>query len=311
MPEETGRVGVRYFEVTESGQRIDNYLARELKSVPKSRIYRMLRRGEVRVNGGRVKPMHKLRAGDRVRVPPVQVGKTPERGPVPTAMDDRLSEAVLYEDSGLLVLDKPAGVAVHGGSGIDLGVIEALRGTRNDPFLELAHRLDRDTSGCLVVAKSRSALRHLHSALRAGQVSKHYDLLVDGRWPANRRSVRLRLERYHTRTGERRVRVRADGKPARTDFTLKGYSAGVSWLEAVLKTGRTHQIRVHTAASGSPILGESKYETDPSRLLSERLSASRLCLHASSVAFQWQGRRRRFEAAWPNELRQVWCAAGG
>jgi 23S rRNA pseudouridine955/2504/2580 synthase len=296
---------VRYLDVEESGQRIDNYLARELKSVPKSRIYRMLRRGEVRVNGGRVRPTYRLAAGDRVRIPPVMAADRAVVVP-PAALGARLEATILFEDEALIVIDKPAGVAVHGGSGLSGGVVEALRARRPDAFLELAHRLDRDTSGCLVLAKSRAALQVLHAALREGAMHKRYQLLVAGRWPRGRRSVQLRLERYVMANGERRVRVASAGKPARTDFAVRAELTGATWLEANLHTGRTHQIRVHAAASGCPVLGEAKYETESSQRLSAATGIQRLCLHAASIAFPWQGTRMRIDAPLPDAFETAW-----
>ncbi len=297
---------VTYIDVDEPGQRIDNYLARRLKPVPRARIYRMLRRGEVRVNGARVKPTYRLCAGDRVRVPPVRTGRPPVAPPRQRRLEASLRQCVLFEDDGLLILDKPAGLAVHGGSGVSLGLIEALRAGRSERFLELAHRLDRETSGCLIVAKSRSALRALHSLQRERRIGKHYDLLVSGRWPSRLGVVDLRLHRYLTPGGERRVRVAAHGKPSRTIFDRVEVAASASWMRARLHTGRTHQIRVHAAASGHPVLGEDKYGTEASALCSRAAGVSRLCLHASSLSFRWGGNLLRVEAPVPALLQAAW-----
>ena len=290
-----------------SGQRLDNYLVRALKPVPKAHVYRMLRRGEVRVNGGRAKPGYRVRTGDQVRLPPLwglrnAASAAPANGR-PWAM---LERRILFEDDGLLVLDKPAGLAVHGGSGLRLGLIEALRAGRPDGCLELAHRLDRDTSGCLIIAKSRAALGELHRLQRARQVAKSYELLVCGRWPKGLQLVELPLHRYVTAAGERRVRVAPQGKLARTGFSRLQVCAAATWLRARLHTGRTHQIRVHAAASGHPLLGEDKYATTASKLCSKQAGAKRLCLHATSVRLSWQGAALRVSAPAPNLFADAW-----
>lgn len=298
----------------DSGQRIDNFLLRVLKPLPKARIYRLLRRGEVRVNGGRIKPHYRVQAGDEVRLPPVW-GLRPTAEARRGAMASRpsgqglaalLARRILFEDEGLLAIDKPSGVAVHGGSGLSLGVIEALRAERGRRFLELAHRLDRDTSGCLLIAKSRAALGELHRLQRRQGWAKRYELLVSGRWPRGRTLVELPLHRYVTAAGERRVRVAAAGKPARTGFGILRACAAASWLSARLHTGRTHQIRVHAAASGHPLLGEDKYETPESQALSKAARANRLCLHAGGVRLPWRGAELRLEAPLPSLFAEVW-----
>ena len=297
---------VTYIDVEDPGQRIDNFLNRVLKPVPKARIYRMLRRGEVRVNGGRVKPAYRLQAGDRVRVPPVRTGRrlAPPAGHQPLAR--ALGEAVLFEDEGLLILDKPAGLAVHGGSGVSFGLIEILRAVRSERFLELAHRLDRETSGCLIVAKSRSALKTLHALQRARRIRKTYDLLVAGCWPRNLNAVELPLHRYVTVGGERRVRVAGHGKPSRTTFRRVRAAPSATWLQAWLQTGRTHQIRVHAAASGHPVLGDDKYGTRTSASLSSIRGAGRLCLHASRLSLDWEGARLGVDAPLPALFKEAW-----
>lgn len=289
-----------------AGQRIDNFLLRRLKGVPKTRIYRMLRRGEVRVNGARTGPHRRLAAGDTVRIPPVRTAppSVPE-APGPAFMAG-LDRRVLFEDEGLLVIDKPAGLAVHGGSGVKLGLIEALRMGRSERFLELAHRLDRDTSGCLMIAKSRAALAELHRLLRAQRVRKSYELLVSGRWPRRLSVVERPLHRFVTAAGERRVRVDAQGKPARTTFNVLRACAAASWLSARLHSGRTHQIRVHAAASGHPVLGEGKYETAASERCSKSAGVSRLCLHAARLGFEWNGANLRIEAPLPPLFAEAW-----
>ena len=295
--------GVRLVEVgDEDGQRLDNFLVTLVKGVPKSRVYRMLRRGEVRVNGGRAKPSYRVRRGDVVRVPPHRGAARPEHaGAVPKRIETAILERVVYEDDDLLVIDKPPGLAAHGGSGVSFGVIEALR--RLDPHAryELAHRLDRDTSGCLAVAKRRAALRSLHAAFRSGNVHKRYDLVVAGRWPEGRGSVREPLKRFTMPNGERRVRVDPGGDPARTDFEVVARLADpaggdATWLAAAPRTGRTHQIRVHAAAAGHPILGDAKYAAD---------SRGRLMLHATALTLPLPDRVVQAAAPLPAEFEHV------
>lgn len=278
---------VRHLEIAadQAGQRIDNFLLRELKGVPKSRIYRLLRKGEVRVNGGRVEPTYRLLDGDRLRLPPVRQSPESEVSAQPPAgMLKRLENSVLYEDAGLLVINKPSGMAVHGGSGISFGVIEALRVLRpNARELELVHRLDRDTSGCLMIAKRRSVLRALHEALRTGAVDKRYMALLAGKLPRGTIPVEEALERYHVQGGERMVRVGAAGKPARTVFRTLARYAGATLAEADIATGRTHQIRVHAAHIGHPVLGDEKYGSREQNRRFRELGLKRLFLHAHQL----------------------------
>ncbi len=290
-----------------AGQRIDNFLLGQLASVPRSRVYGMLRKGEVRVNGGRIKPDYRLRATDLVRIPPWH-GPVPGQMPSPNRkLLDQLAARIIYQDTNVIVIDKPAGTAVHGGSGIDHGVIETFRTLLpNEPGLELAHRLDRDTSGCLVLARNRAALLALHTAFRDGTVAKTYDALVYGGWPRKLRSVRAQLEKYVTRSGERRVRVRANAKPARTEFSLVEGGEGVSWVRAHPHTGRTHQIRVHSQVSGHPVVGDEKYASQQQLALSRAAGVRRLCLHASSVTVPVNGRPRRFDAPVPDDFTEAW-----
>ena len=269
----------------EAGQRIDNYLLRICKGVPKSHIYRVLRSGEVRVNKGRIDQTYRLMAGDVVRVPPVRMAEKP----VSTAPGSEF--AILFEDAHLLVINKPAGVAVHGGSGVSYGVIEQLRAARPDArFLELVHRLDRDTSGILLLAKKRSALTHLHEQIRDGAPDKRYLVLVQGDWQNTRQHVRLPLFKYTAADGERRVRVQADGLASHTVFTLLRRFGTFALLEAELKTGRTHQIRVHLASSGFAIAGDDKYgDFSLNRALQKsdgnRIALKRMFLHAHQITF--------------------------
>jgi 23S rRNA pseudouridine955/2504/2580 synthase len=302
------RVAVRVVEIgpEEAGQRIDNYLIARLKGVPKSRVYRILRRGEVRVNRGRVPATYRLQAGDAVRIPPVRVGETPAPA-AGSSLPGRLAGAILYEDDDLLVIDKPSGVAAHGGSGITLGAIEALRAARPAaPFLELVHRLDRDTSGCMMVAKKRSVLRELHAQLRAHAIDKRYLLLAAGVWRGGGRRIDLALARDQLRGGERVVRVAADGQPASTSFTPLETFAGATLLQARPLSGRTHQIRVHAAALGHPIAGDQKYgDADFNRALRGR-GLRRLFLHAAELRLELPGGAPlRVAAPLPDELARV------
>ena len=272
----------------DADQRIDNFLVRTLKGVPRSHLYRLLRTGQVRVNSRRVDATYRLQAGDRVRLPPVRGGRpglrrTGSGAPQP----GRLSARTLLEDGALLVIDKPAGVAAHGGSGISRGVIEQLRDERPDlRFLELAHRLDRDTSGVLLLAKKRSALTHLHAQLRGGEMRKTYLVLVRGRWVSGTRHVQLPLSKYVTPDGERRVSVSDAGLPSETVFRRALSLRSYTLLEAELLTGRTHQIRVQLAHIGFPIAGDDKYGDFALNKALPRAGLKRMFLHAVRVQFR-------------------------
>ncbi len=281
--------GVETVEVPASlaGQRIDNFLITRLKGVPRSLIYKILRRGEVRVNKGRVKPTHRLVAGDLVRLPPVRRGDDEPRSAPPAGMIRDLSDAVLFEDERLLVLDKPSGMAVHGGSGISAGVIEALRASRPNADLELVHRLDRDTSGCLLISKRRSALRALHAQMRDGKIDKRYQALLAGTLPRRVVQVDLPLRKNQLRGGERMVQVDPEqGKPARTLIRRVTAFGGATLVEVELHTGRTHQIRVHAASVGAPVAGDEKYGDDGANRSLRQLGLKRLFLHASALSFR-------------------------
>ncbi len=272
----------------EQGQRLDNFLIRVCKGVPKSHLYRILRSGEVRVNSGRVDATYRLRAGDKLRIPPIRIAERAQ-DEVDEAAKQRVELPVLYEDEALLVVDKPEGIAVHGGSGVSFGVIEALRRQRPQAkFLELAHRLDRETSGILLVGKKRLALTALHDMFRehGAGADKRYLVLVKGRWMNATQHVRLPLHKYLTDGGERRVAVDAQGKASHTVFRLLARWPGMSLLEAQLKTGRTHQIRVHLAHLGFPILGDEKYGDFAVNKELRRHGLKRMALHAWRMAFR-------------------------
>jgi 23S rRNA pseudouridine955/2504/2580 synthase len=272
-----------------AGQRVDNYLGKVLKGVPKSHIYRILRSGEVRVNKGRVGPDARLSLGDVVRVPPVRVA-TPA---VPRTGDARPLRAgpklpILFEDEALIALDKPSGLAVHGGSGIAQGLIEQLRAARPDAkYLELVHRLDRETSGILLIAKKRAALVGLHEQLREGAFDKRYLVLVRGRWRDEKRRVRLSLHKFATQDGERRVRVEDEGQEAETIFHRRRIwserDPPLALLEAELKTGRTHQIRVHLTHLGFPLAGDDKYGDFAWNKLLAKQGLKRMFLHSHTL----------------------------
>ncbi len=286
-----------------AGQRVDNYLTKLLKGVPKSHIYRILRSGEVRVNGGRIGPDHRLALGDKLRVPPVRMAQS-RPAPHPEQAS-RLEVYILHEDAALLVIDKPSGLAVHGGSGISHGVIEQMRAARPAAgFLELVHRLDRDTSGVLMLAKKRSALTALHEQLREGRAEKFYLVLVSGSWRNEKQNVRLALNKYVLATGERRVSVSEDGMPSHTIFRLRQAFKEFSLLEAELKTGRTHQIRVHLAHLGFPIAGDDKYGDFALNKALAKKGLKRMFLHAWKVGITHpvSGEHAAYEAPLPPEL---------
>ena len=272
----------------EQGQRLDNFLIRVCKGVPKSHLYRILRSGEVRVNSGRVAATYRLRTGDKLRIPPIRLAERPQNE-VDEAAKQRVDLPIIYEDEAMLVVDKPEGIAVHGGSGVSFGVIEALRRQRPQAkFLELAHRLDRETSGILLVGKKRLALTALHDMFRehGAGADKRYLVLVKGRWMNATQHVKLPLHKYLTDSGERRVSVNPEGKAAHTVFRLLARWPEMSLLEAQLKTGRTHQIRVHLAHLGFPILGDEKYGEFTLNKSLKRDGLKRMALHAWRMAFR-------------------------
>ncbi len=295
----------------QAGQRIDNYLLARLKGVPKSRIYRILRKGEVRVNKKRVAPSYRLRAGDQIRIPPVRVAEVGGPGPEAALAGRRLLATAIHDDPRLLVIDKPPGLAVHGGSGMSYGVIEALRAALPDaPYLELVHRLDRDTSGCLLVARRRSTLRRLHELLREGRVEKRYLALVRGIWDRGVVHQEDELVIGRGAEGERFVRVADEGRRAASDFRPLETWPGASLMEVSIHTGRTHQIRVQSEALGHPLAGDERYGDKAFNRRMRRAGLKRMFLHAASIGFRdpVTDEERLFSSPLPDDLRSVLTA---
>ena len=285
------------------GQRIDNALATLLKGVPKSMIYRLLRTGQVRVNGKRAKPDTRLSDGDMLRIPPIRVAERPEGREAPDALVSSLAETVIFEDKHFLVIDKPSGIASHGGSGVSHGAIELLRAARPHESLELVHRLDRDTSGVLVLARSRAGLTGLQAAIRAGEVTKQYLCLMVGHPSRAKFDVNAPLRKSILQGGERMVRVSEDGKPALTFFREMEQYPGARLMQATLGTGRTHQIRVHAAHVGHPLAGDPKYGDREMNKRFREMGLQRLFLHASHLSFELDGRLYSFSAPLPDDLK--------
>ena len=307
MSESFEKVQFISIEEDEQSQRIDNYLIRVLKGVPKSKIYRILRKGEVRVNKKRVKPEYKLQANDQIRLPPIRL-EAQAPADIKTERIEYLEHAIIYEDDRLIVLNKPSGIAVHGGSGLNFGVIEGLRVLRpNAPFLELVHRLDRETSGCLLIAKKRSALRHLHEQLRSNKVDKIYHALVKGYWPEKRHKVKAPLYKNTLQGGERMVQVNDLGKPSETRFRVLSQFTHSSLVEAKPITGRTHQIRVHCLHAGHPIACDSKYGDAEFDKHIKNLGCARLFLHAATIRFIHPKSEQQvaFSAPYDNKLHSL------
>lgn len=312
-PRDGKSTGVSYVEAGEGevGQRIDNFLARILKDLPRSLVYRILRTGEVRVNGKRARPEYRLAAGDRIRLPPLQrkteEQRAAERGAPSRSLRDFVAGAIIHEDRDLIVVNKPAGVAVHGGSGLSAGVIEALRATRPEAKeLELVHRLDRDTSGVLLIAKRRAVLRELHALLRERDMEKRYLALVVGRWPFGAKTIDLPLKTNLKQGGERVVRVHADGQQAITKFTpIQHFGKLATLLDISLGTGRTHQIRVHAAHAGHPIAGDEKYGDRERDARLKPYGLQRMFLHAHSLTFERKGRPFTISAPPPPDWQAV------
>lgn len=287
------------------GQRIDNFLAKILKGVPKSHIYRILRSGEVRVNSKRVDSSAKLNLGDQVRVPPVRMAQQPQAESVAKPQVSKFDDAIIFEDEALLVIDKPAGFAVHGGSGISRGVIEQLRLERpHAKFLELVHRLDRETSGVLLLAKKRAALVNLHDAIRNNQTDKRYLVLVHGKWTDQKRRVKLPLHKFVLSSGERRVAVQDDGQDSETIFYLRKPLGEFTLLEAQLVTGRTHQLRVQLSHLGFPIAGDDKYGDFSLNKSLQKRGLKRMFLHSAETNLRHpaNGEKLKLIAPLPKEL---------
>ncbi len=269
----------------QDGQRLDNFLKSRLKGVPKSMLYRIIRKGEVRINKKRAKPDTRVQTDDIVRIPPVRMADKDQSEPlVGSRIQNLISSRILFEDEGLIVLNKPSGIAVHGGSGLSFGVIEAMRQMRPEStFLELVHRLDRETSGCLMIAKKRSVLKRLHAYLRDGGMDKTYQALVVGRWKGKQHRIDSPLQKFHLASGERVVKVSREGKASLTNFKLLEHLQGATFVEAKPVTGRTHQIRVHTQFSGHPIAGDEKYTSREQNEPFKALGLKRLFLHAAKI----------------------------
>lgn len=304
--------GVQWLNVDadHEGQRIDNYLMARLKGAPRSLIYRILRKGEVRVNKGRVKPEYRLHVGDRVRIPPLRLGAQALAFSPSDRLQQQLQASILYEDADLLIINKPSGLAVHGGSGIHLGLIECLRQMRPDSSLGLVHRLDRETSGCIMVAKNSRCLRTLQECLREGSINKTYWALVAGRWPNRRKQVNAWLLKNQLASGERMVRVVEMGteraKSARTEYRVLENYASSTLIEAKPITGRTHQIRVHCQYAGHTILGDEKYGGRNLSAQSRDLRLRRLFLHATKLELtDYRGRQLQVQAPLSSELQCV------
>jgi 23S rRNA pseudouridine955/2504/2580 synthase len=303
--------GVSYVEAGsgDAGQRLDNFLTRILKGVPRTHVYRLLRKGEVRVNSRRAKPDQRLAAGDRIRLPPVRRAPADAAPKVPLALQAMVKDSILYEDDDLIVFNKPAGLAVHGGSGMSHGLIEVLRAARPESReLDLAHRLDRETSGCLVVAKHRAALRDLHRQFREGTAEKRYLALLVGRWNLGRKRIELALDTDERRSGERHVAVRAGGSPAVSTFApVQFFGNLASLVEVTLDTGRTHQIRVHAAYAGHPVAGDDKYGDAEANARLRDLGLTRMFLHSSVIGLTRPGTQEPLQISAPlgDDLRAV------
>lgn len=292
---------VKYIDIDarDDGQRLDNCLMRELKGVPRQHIYKVIRSGEVRVNGSRARANTRLKGGDKVRIPPI---RTRQEVPIrpSESLQRSLLTSVIYEDADILAINKPSGIAVHGGSSISSGVIEQLRLAQDNQRLELVHRLDRETSGCLLMAKKPSVLKQLQKEFRERRVKKIYELIVEGQWPKRAKVINAKLERFETHWGERRVRVSSRGQTAQTDFEIVHASENHTWLKARLHTGRTHQIRVHAASQGCPISGDDKYGS--------KSSQTELLLHASKLHVPWSGDALKLAAPVPARFQDSWDA---
>lgn len=299
---------VSWFDINEDndGQRLDNFLITRLKGVPKSRIYRLVRKGEVRVNKGRKKPEYRLKTGDKVRIPPINLAERVANKTSPGNLS-WLEERILYEDKQVIVMDKPSGMAVHGGSGISLGLIEAMRILRRQSrFLELVHRLDRDTSGCIILAKKRSILVSLHTQLQDHKIDKRYLALIKGDWQGGSKKISANLERVAGPKGERMVRVSAAGKASTSIIKPMQKFQEYTLVEIQLKTGRTHQARVHCAHLSQPITGDDRYGDPDTNKNLAKIGLKRLFLHAASIEFlSNENKKIKIKAPLPSELKKV------
>ena len=284
-----------------SGQRIDNFLLARLRSVPKSLIYKVLRTGQVRVNKGRIKPAYRLEAGDIIRIPPIKLDQNKPTATPGRAILERVERSIIHEDSELIVLNKPSGIAVHGGSGLSFGIIEAMRQIRPElKTLELVHRLDRDTSGCLLLTKKRSALRQLHELIRNSEMKKYYLALCQGKWRGNSQIIDVPLKKNTLKSGERLVRVDSEGKEAKSRFSCKQRFKMATLMDVEIFTGRTHQIRVHAAHAGHPLAGDDKYGDKSFNQEMKKRGLKRLFLHAAKLSFSWEkSKSGRFEIQAP------------
>lgn len=311
--QETPGGGVRLVQVDDErdGQRLDNFLAGQLKGVPRSLIYRIVRTGQVRVNGRRAKPDTRITGGDEVRIPPVRLEERGENAPPPQALLERIVSAVIFEDRDFLVLDKPAGIAAHGGSGVSHGAIELLRALRPNDSLELVHRLDRDTSGVLVFARRRSALTGLQALIRDNRTTKQYLALLQGHLSRATRDVNVPLLKSSLSGGEAMVRVHKDGKPSLTRFRVIDVFDPASLVEATLETGRTHQIRVHAQHMGHPIAGDEKYGETSFNHTMRTFALKRMFLHAARFEFDLGGKTWSFSAPLAPELANALDALPG
>jgi len=290
------RSSVQLIEIKEDqdGQRLDNFLARVLGSIPKSMIYRIIRKGEVRVNKGRIKPNHRLKTGDLVRVPPVRLETETTRKRLPDALLAEIRQCILFENDDCIVIDKPSGLAVHGGSGLHFGVLDVMRAIRpENDYLELVHRIDRETSGCLMLAKNRKTLVFMHEQLKQKQITKKYLAGVEGHWQDGKKTVSAPLMKNSIQGGERIVEVNPDGKEAISHFKLIQHYNRLSLVEVDIQTGRTHQIRVHAAHEGHPVAGDKKYGNKTYNSWIKERGLKRLFLHAYWLEFYLPGQSER------------------
>lgn len=306
--QETVKKSVEFLTVDSDrdGQRLDNFLLTYLKNLPRSRLYRLLRTGQVRVNKGRIKPNYRLKKGDIIRIPPVSLTVKDTPLVISPSLEKLLNDSILFEDGNLLVIDKPSGLAVHGGSGLSLGLIESIRQMRPEcAHLELVHRLDRDTSGCLLIAKKRKVLLECHSALREKNTKKVYYAVVVGKWKKGIKSIKAPLKKRILKSGERLVTSTPDGKPSETSFELLKSNNNLSLIKAMPITGRTHQIRVHSKLAGCPILGDTKYGDFNFNSEMSRQGFKGLFLHAKSFNIKIQDKYFKFESHLPSSWDQI------